>query len=140
MLSIDDNPLGAGDAQWYAIQTRSNFEKIVDGEMRSKGIESYLPVLRGMHQWKDRRKLIEQPLFPGYVFSSFVDGHAARLRVLRTSGVVRILGSGTSIEPIPETEIAGVRRLLTSGMGAFVHPFLREGDWVRVKRGPLENV
>jgi hypothetical protein len=53
---------------WYAAFTRSNFEKRATTELALKGIESYLPVFREMHRWKDRSKLVETPVFPGYVF------------------------------------------------------------------------
>lgn len=126
--------------RWYAVQTRSNFEKIVEAELRSKEIESYLPVLKEAHRWKDRTKLVQKPLFPGYLFAKFVDDPALKLRVLRTTGTVRIVGGTTSIEPIPEAEITNVRRLLSSGGAAFTHPFLNVGAWVRVKQGPLKGV
>jgi transcription antitermination factor NusG len=140
MHFIDHTPQASGRPRWYAIQTRSNFEKAVDRELRSKEIHCYLPVLQEVHRWKDREKLIERPLFPGYVFASFADERAVRLQVMCTNGAVRILGGATAIEPIPESEIANVRRLLASGEGAFAHPYLREGCRVRVKRGPLKGV
>jgi transcriptional antiterminator NusG len=140
MRLTEHSPQASERPHWYAIQTRSNFEKVVDEELRSKEIHSYLPVLREVHRWKDREKLIERPLFPGYVFASFADERAVRLRVMCTNGAVRILGGTTAIEPIPEWEIANVRRLLERGEGACAHPYLREGCRVRVKRGPLKSV
>jgi transcription termination/antitermination protein NusG len=131
---------GAVMPRWYAVQTRSNFEKIVHSELCGKEIESYLPVLPEMRQWKDRVKRIEQPVFSGYVFARFVDDPGAKLRVLRSYGAVRILGNASAIEAIPDPEIEGVRRLLMSSERSFVHPFLREGMRVRVKRGPLRDV
>jgi transcription antitermination factor NusG len=131
---------GSTPAQWYAVHTRSNFEKRVASELDSKGIETYLPALRETHQWKDRRRLIDVPVFPGYVFIRISDSGGYRLRVLRTPGTVRILGAAGRIEPIPETEIASIQFLLTSGAAFFAHPFLREGVRARVKRGALKDL
>src|SRR5215831_10498500 len=80
------------DMAWYAAFTRSNFEKRVTAELALKGIESYLPVFRETHRWKDRSKLIETAVFPGYVFMRMIEDHEMQIQVLRTSGVVRILG------------------------------------------------
>jgi transcription antitermination factor NusG len=125
---------------WYAIHTRANAEKKVMTKLGSKGVETYLPLFRETHQWKDRRKVIEIPLFPGYAFVRMSDSPENRISVLRTAGAVRILGTGAGIEPVPDYQLHGIRQLLTSRLGFFEHPFLREGAWVRVRRGPLEGV
>jgi transcription antitermination factor NusG len=125
---------------WYVVHTRSNFEKRVHGELVSKGLEAYLPAVREVHQWKDRKKLVELPVFPGYLFARFRDTDENRLTVLRSSGAVRLLGPNGSLEPVPEAEVDSVRRLVDSGTPFSLHPFLREGARVRVKGGPLEGV
>ncbi len=128
------------EPRWYAVYTRSNFEKQVAAELTAKEIEHFLPLVDELHQWKDRRKLVHLPVFPGYVFARFGDTARARLQVLNTAGTVRILGSDGKIEPIPDLEIEAIRRLLKANVPYFAHPFLREGAWVRVKRGALKNV
>lgn len=126
--------------RWYAVQTRSRFEKAVRTELERAGIEHYFASVEEVHQWKDRRKVVELPIFPGYVFVRIEDLHPARLQVLRTNGVVRILGNASAIEPIPDEEIGSIRRLLSSGRSCFAHPFLTEGAWVRVRRGALAGL
>jgi len=133
-------PLLSMSPQWYAVQTRSRFEKVVASEFTTRGLENYLPALEELHQWKDRKKLVEQPVFPGYVFARFYDDSVSRLRVLRSHGVVRILGCGESIEPVPDWELDSIRRLLQTNAFCFAHPYMREGAWVRVRRGPLRDV
>jgi transcription antitermination factor NusG len=130
---------GAIAARWYAVQTRSRFEQVVRAELSVKGVENYFATYQELHQWKDRKKLVEVPLFSGYVFARFQDEDEALLQVLRTTGVVRILGAG-GIEPIPDEEIDSIRRLLRSGNRCFPHPFIREGAWVRVRRGVLAGI
>ncbi len=127
-------------ARWYALQTRSNLEKSVVTELTSKGIHTFCPSFSESHQWADRKKTIERPVFPGYVFTQFCDLSTDRLRVLQTNGVVRILGMGKMIEPIPDQQIDSIRRMLASGKVCFPHPFLHEGSRVRVRRGPLKDI
>ena len=130
----------AGDPRWYAVHTRSNFEKRIASELLAKKIENYLPLIREVHQWKDRKKLVELPVFPGYVFVRFADSSKKRLEILKTAGTVRILGQGERIEAVPDPEIESIQHLLKSNVPCFAHPFLREGAWVRVKRGPLKDL
>src|ERR1035437_6403668 len=94
-------------ACWYAIHTRSNFEQRVAGELGRKGFESYLPSYQETHQWRDRKKKVAVPLFPGYVFVRFVDSLELRMPVLHTTGVVRILGNGGMIEAVPDEQEIG---------------------------------
>ncbi len=126
--------------EWYAVHTRSNFERRVSLELASKGIEVYLPTIAEDHQWKDRNKRVEVPIFSGYVFTRFADSAMTRLNVLQTVGVVRILGWDGAIVAIPDSEISSVRRLVASDRVLIRQPFLREGARVRVRRGPLRGV
>lgn len=125
---------------WYAVHTRSNYEKKVASQLGQRGIVNYLPVWKEVHGWTDRQKVVEVPLFRGYIFARFEDSGRSRLNILQTPGVARIVGTCGGIEPIPDAEIAAIQQLLTSGLKCAPHPFLREGDWVRVISGPLEGV
>ena len=125
---------------WYAVYSRSNFERKLAGTLESKGVECFLPAIQEKHRWKDRKKTIEVPVFPGYVFVRIPNNVDHRLRILQTEGAIRILGHSGSIEPIPESEVESVRILMTSGLRIFGHVFLREGARVRVRSGPLRDV
>ncbi len=128
------------DGAWYAVHTRSNFEKRVAADLGLKQMEVYLPVFQAVHRWKDRNKLVETPVFSCYVFVRFPNCDPARLRILRTPGVVRILGTEGRLEPIPEPQIEAVRRMVQEGRSCSIHPLLREGTRVRVLRGPLRDI
>jgi transcription termination/antitermination protein NusG len=132
--------LSQSNVNWYAVHTRSRFEKVVHSELALKGLESFLPAVEEVHRWKDRKKLVERPIFPGYVFARFADAPEARVRVLKTHGAVRILGCVNSIEAVPDWELDSIRRLIKTQCQFAAHPFLKEGAWVRVKRGPLQDV
>lgn len=125
---------------WYAVHTRSNFEKQVATEVAGKGLETYLPSFRQVHQWKDRKKVVDQPLFPGYFFVRFADTNERRLTILKTTGAVQILGARNTIEAIPDGQVEGVRRMLSAGVSCFAHPFLREGSRVRIRHGALKGL
>jgi len=129
----------AGAEAWYAVHTRSRFEKRVAADAAAKQIGAYLPLARSVRRWKDRMKVVELPVFSCYVFLRFTDCEETRLSVLRTAGVLRILGDSRGPEPIPDEQIEAVRRIV-AGRPFAVHPLLREGAPVRVIRGPLKGV
>src|ERR1017187_5516657 len=127
-------------SSWYAVHTRSNFEVRVADQFSAKNIENFLPAYEEIHQWKDRKRRVLLPLFPGYLFVRIGDHTETRLPLLQTSGVVRIVGQGGKHEPVLDHEIEAIRIVLKSNTRCLAHPFLREGAWVRVKRGPLKGV
>jgi transcription antitermination factor NusG len=130
----------SGPPEWYAVHTRSNFERRIAAELAGKGIEAYLPAYAEVHQWKDRKQRVEIPLFPGYLFARFSDSPQSRLAVLQARGVARILGDAGAIEPVPSEQIEAVERMLASSARCCAHPYLREGARVRVRRGALANL
>jgi transcription antitermination factor NusG len=122
------------------LQTRSNCERRIADGLTGQGIETYLPEYREAHQWKDRRRWVSIPLFPGYVFVHISDQPAVRRTVIETAGVVGFVGSVSRMDEVPEPEIEAVRRMLRSPQGCSPHPFLQQGCRVRVKRGSLEGI
>lgn len=123
-------------AHWYAVRTRSRTEKVVRDQLVGRGIEPLLPLVSRMSHWKDRDKRIEWPLFPGYCFAHF--SLEQRLTVLQTPGVVSIIGSAHgTLEPIPETEILAIQRLLETRHEYGPYHGLPAGTKVEVLRGPL---
>ena len=89
-------------------------------------------------RWKDRKKQVEWPLFPGYCFARFEP--AASLAVLTCVGVASIVAFGNELAPIPDTEIESLRILVNSTLKYDPAPFLTEGEMVRVTHGPLAGV
>ena len=132
--------VAAGEALWYAIQTRQQFEKKADWQLRRKGIETFLPLLRQVHQWSDRRKLVEIPLFAGYEFVHLQLSAETRLRVLETPGVFGFVGFQRGATPIPAGQIEALQRLLRNDANCTIRPFLRNGQRVRIRGGALDGV
>ncbi len=123
---------------WFALYTRHQHEKTVAQFVSGKGIEVFLPLYEAAHRWKDRVKHLSLPLFPNYVF--VFAGFDRRADILSTPGVYDFVRVGGLPAPIPEEEIGAVRRVVTQGLHVEPHPFLKSGDRVRVKSGPLEGV
>jgi transcription antitermination factor NusG len=124
--------------RWYAVQTCANHEKRVSQQLCQRTVEAYLPLYESMRQWKDRRMRLELPLFPGYVFV-----HLAlcdRLRVLQTPSVVRLVGFGGQPAALPDQEIEALRQGLTHKLRLEPHPYLKVGNRVRVRNGPLQGL
>ena len=125
---------------WYALQTRGSFERSSANDLVSREVESYAPERTEIRTWSDRRQTIQVPLFPGYMFARFVDTMEIRVHVLRTRGVVKILGDGREIYPVPDEQISGIWRLLESGIPCVTHPTLHAGQDVRVVVGAMTGV
>ncbi len=123
---------------WYALRTRSRHEKQVREQLEARGIEPFLPLVERWRQWKDRRKQVAFPLFPGYCFARFP--LSQRVAVLSTQGVVQILGNQEGPVSVPDAEIEAVRRLVESTLHYDPHPYLTEGMQVEVIRGPLAGL
>ena len=123
---------------WFAIRTRSRSEKIVRDQLARREIEEYLPLVKRISYWKDRKKVIEWPLFQGYCFAKFCNEQG--LTVLQTPGVVEIVGSGHSPEPILEEEILALQHVMGHPRPCESHPYLEEGMSVSVTRGPFEGI
>jgi transcription antitermination factor NusG len=107
-------------------------------QLERKGLEAFLPTITRWSRWKDRKKQIDWPLFPGYCFARFVSRD--RLPVLTCSGVVNIVAFDGEIVPIPEHEIAAIRQLVESDLQFDPCPLIREGMMVEVTHGPLKGV
>jgi transcriptional antiterminator NusG len=130
----------ASGPRWFAIQTRSRHEKQIVADLQEKGIQTFLPLCKAEHQWSDRRKLVEMPLFPGYVFVNIEPDAHARVPVLRTNGVIGFLGVRGVGTAIPECEIAAIQTVLKEGIPVEPHPFLQVGQRVRIRGGSLDGL
>ena len=123
---------------WYAIWTRSRHEHVVREQVERKGYEAFLPTITRWSRWKDRKKKVDWPLFPGYCFARF--DTTGRLPILSCAGVVNIVSFDGDIAPIPDLEIDGIRRLVESDLQFDPCPLIHEGMVVEVVHGPLKGV
>jgi transcriptional antiterminator NusG len=125
---------------WYAVYTRSRHEKLVAEQFAQKKISTFLPLRVEVHRWQDRYKKVEMPLFRGYVFAQYERESGARISILRTTGVVRIVGFGQEDVSIPGEQIEALQRLLETRQLVHRHRYLQVGERVKVISGALAGV
>lgn len=123
---------------WYALHTRSRHEKLVDWELRKKRIETFLPLRKITRRWSDRSKKIEEPIFSGYLFVRIALRN--RLQALQAKGSVRFVSFNSLPTPIPVKELEAVKRFTEEEISIDPFPYLRQGDRVYVRSGPLRGV
>jgi transcription termination/antitermination protein NusG len=128
------------DARWYAVQTMPRHEKKVSLELTAKAIECFLPTVSSVRQWSDRKRIIVEPLFTGYVFARLVPASPDRITLLRSNGVVGLVGMRGVGVPIPENEIHSIQRIVESRAPYASHPFLTVGKRVRIRGGALDGL
>jgi transcription antitermination factor NusG len=138
IATLSDNVGVDCPTAWYAIYARHQHEKTVAQILTIKGFEVLLPLYQSVRHWKDRTKTLSLPLFPCYVFLK--GGLERRLSILTTPGIYALVSTAGSPTPIPPVEIEAIRRVVESGVLIEPHPFLKCGDFVRVKCGPLAGV
>ena len=127
-----------GGQAWHALHTRYQHEKAVAEILTHEGFEIFLPLYPAIHQWKDRIKHLSLPLYPCYVFLR--GGLDRKLQLLKTPGVHGIVGTAGRPGVIPESEITAIRLAVENTLHIQPHPFLKCGDRVRIKSGPLLGI
>jgi transcription antitermination factor NusG len=114
---------------------RSQCEKCVANALRQRDYEEFLPMYWSRRRWSDRIKMLQLPLFVGYVFCRFDPSH--RARILATPGVALIVGAGKMPLPVDCGEIEAIRLAVNSGQRIEPWNHLQVGDTVRIEQGPL---
>jgi transcription antitermination factor NusG len=128
--------------QWLALWTHSHCEELVRDQLVAKGFETFLPTVKTWSRRKGARQLMAVPMFPGYAFLRHqLDDKMRYVEILKTRGLVRVLGERWDrLTTVPAEEIEAITRVVDSDVPVLPHPYLREGQRVRVTEGPLMNV
>lgn len=128
----------ASKPRWHVLWTRSHCEQTVHDQLRAKGFKPFLPRIGAWSRRRGSRYVAKVPMFPGYLFLHHALDKASYVDVCKARGLVRILGeSWDHLGAVPDREIEGIRRIAESELPAWSHPYLREGERVRVLEGPL---
>jgi transcription antitermination factor NusG len=136
---LNKSEAGSGASlAWYALQVRSRKESYVASQILGQGFECFLPTYKSIRHWSDRKKELEQPLFPGYLFCRFE--FQARRPLVTIPGVLQILGNGRVGIPVPDDDISSLRLAVSSGMPKQPWPYLEVGQRVRVNYGTLTGL
>jgi transcription antitermination factor NusG len=123
---------------WFALQTRSRWESTTANLLQGKGLETFLPTFTSKRKWSDRFKVVEAPLFPGYVFCRF-DLHN-RLPVLITPGVISVVGRGKTPIAVDDSEIFTIQSAMAAGIKVEPWPYVEIGERVRIKDAVLDGM
>ncbi|MHB9099427.1 MAG: transcription termination/antitermination protein NusG [Syntrophales bacterium] len=128
---------------WYAVHTRSRHEDRVHLGLVQKAFNAFLPKMEIWSKRKDRRKRIMIPMFPGYLFVELSSlDNVTKVDVLKTFGVVRILGKSQGSEPlpIPDEKIDAIQRIVRSKVEVHQFQYPKVGEPARIIDGPFKGV
>ncbi len=127
--------------EWYAVHVRSRHEMQVYKRLTLKGVKAFLPSVEKQRKWKDRKKMVAFPLFPGYLFVYITRESHSLLSVLKVKGVVRMLCTlPGEPDPIPEEQINSLQRLVENKEALDPYPYLNEGQNIQITKGPLSGI
>jgi transcription termination/antitermination protein NusG len=137
----DDTPAHQARPQWYALYTRSHCEQLVYEQLAARGFSVFLPKLDVWSRRGGVRHRIAMPMFPSYLFVHHIMDKIGFIEVSKARGLVRVLGERWDrLSPVPEGEINAIQRVLQAEVPVAPHPYLREGQRVRITHGPLGGV
>ncbi|MRR17107.1 MAG: UpxY family transcription antiterminator [Deltaproteobacteria bacterium] len=127
---------------WYAVHTKSRHEYKAHAGLIKKNLESFLPEMEVWSKRKDRKKKLSVPLFPGYLFVCAALDNETKLAVLKTSGVVQILGKKENSEPlpVPDEKILAIKRIMDRKVEMYSIQYPREGEPARIIDGPFAGI
>jgi transcription antitermination factor NusG len=123
---------------WFAVQVTPRHEKKVDAILQQQNYGHFLPMCRTRRKWSDRIKVIEQPLFPGYVFVRTQSCSVGKVH--RTPGIIRIVSFGGRPCSVPDIQIEALRRIIDSKRDIYPVPYLAVGQKVQIITGPLSGL
>ena len=125
---------------WYTVHTRSRFENVVLDQLTKKSFEAFLPKMKKPSKRKDRRVILDVPIFPGYVFVKTPLKPNNHLAILKSTGVVRLLGNSAGPLPVPEESLESLRIMVSAEEEIFTGPTFTKGEMVVVTHGPFEGM
>ena len=126
---------------WRVIYVASRSEKIVALKLIEKKIHTYLPLIKTMKQWSDRKKIVELPLLSGYVFVQI--DPTENEKVMQTKGVVNFVREEGKLAKVREEEIDRLKQLIELGYHVEARGYDKEykkGDKIKIGSGPLKGL
>lgn len=124
--------------RWHVIYTRPRHEKKIAAAYYEKGIKYYLPLVKTMKQWSDRKKKVEEVLFKSYIFV-FVNDRDY-LEALKVKGVVKYVSIGGKAVIMPESQLETVKKTIENKLEFDLSTeMFRKGKEIKIKRGPLKD-
>ena len=128
-------------AHWHVLWTRSNFEQLVHDQLATKAFDVFLPTIDAWVRRGGVRLRSRVPLFRSYLFVHHAMDKASYLEVTKIKGLVRLLGERWDrLEVVPDGEVEAIQRVVRTRLPVLPYPYLRDGQRVRITRGPLADV
>jgi len=123
---------------WYALYTRPRHEKKAFELLVEKGTNTYLPLLKTTRLLKNRKREVELPLFPSYLFCQFE--YKNRFPILETHGIIKIVNFNGNPAVVPDWQIESMKTILANPESLQLESYFRQGDLVEVKTGPFKGL
>ena len=133
------NSTNSNHLLWYCVHTRSRHEDMVYQRLSGKNIHAFLPKMEVWSTRKDRRKKIQKALFSGYLFVHENLNPRTHLEILKTPGLVQILGNENGPQPVPDIQIESIQTIMSGKNAVSPFPYLKEGQRIRIVDGPLKG-
>lgn len=125
---------------WYVLHTKSRFENVVQDGLIKKSFEAFLPKIKVKSKRKDRKLMIQVPLFPGYLFVRTDLNPPQHLEILKTAGVVRFVGNKSGPLSVFEETIKSLRIMVMGGEEIITGNRFKKGDRIVVINGPFVGI
>jgi transcriptional antiterminator RfaH len=133
---ILNTPKKTIEEKWYAIYTKPRAEKQVNQRLIEEGVETFLPLQKTYRVWSDRKKLVEKPLLPSYLFVKIKAKNIHH--IYRVQGIVKFVSFEGKPVSIPKKQIDTLRLLVNSDADIEVtSENFSQGDNVEVISGSL---
>ncbi len=130
--------VGNSFPRWHVLNTRSNCEQLVHDQLAAKGFRLFLPKVEMWSRRAGVKRVARTPLFPGYLFLHNAMGKCSYIEVRKARGLVNIVREGgDKLAVVPDPEIDAIQSVVQSQVPVLPHPYLREGQKVRIIHGPL---
>ena len=124
--------------KWRVIYTKSRQEKKVANLLNEKGIQNYLPTIKTLKQWSDRKKKVEEVLFKSYVFVKL--GEREYYEALKVPGAVKYVSFGGKAATIAERQIETIKKTINNELEFEISTdYFKKGDLLTIKKGPLKG-
>jgi transcription antitermination factor NusG len=134
-------PEASGPSPWHVLWTRSHCEWLVHEQLAGRGFHPYVPEIDMWIQHRGSRQIARAPMFSGYLFLNDVLDKRAHVDVRKTRGLVQILGEAWDRPAVvPEADMRAIQTVAESRLPVLPHPYVREGERVRIVSGPLKDV
>jgi transcription termination/antitermination protein NusG len=122
---------------WYVVRVRPNSEWKTTASLTGRGYEVFLPLLRRPTA-RSRAKLLEVPLFPGYVFCRF--DRRNLVPIVSATGVVQVLSRDHRPEAVDDDEIVALRSIALADLPLEPWPTFETGQKIKILYGPLAGI